>query len=73
MNHCEYSRQRTDPNMSKKTRCALIAHVPTELKKKIDKAARQSRRSRSAEMLVRLEESLTRFAVLPANDTASAS
>lgn len=46
-------------------RCALIARVPTDLRKRLDKAARLARRSRSAEMQARLEDSLLRFAVLP--------
>lgn len=50
---------------TKANRCAVIAHVPPELRRKLDAAAKKARRSRSAELQVRLEESLKRFSVLP--------
>jgi hypothetical protein len=51
--------------MAKPTRCAVIAHVPPDLRRKLDAAAKKSRRSRSAELQVRIEESLRRFVVMP--------
>jgi hypothetical protein len=50
---------------TKPNRCAVIAHVPLDLRRKLDAAAKKARRSRSAELQVRLEESLKRFAALP--------
>ena len=46
-------------------RCAVIARVPQDLRKRLDVAAKKARRSRSAELQARLEESLVRFSVLP--------
>jgi predicted transcriptional regulator len=46
-------------------RCAVIARVPADLRKRLDQAAKKARRSRSAELQARLEESLVRFSVLP--------
>lgn len=51
--------------MSKIKQCAIIARVPKDLRRKLDDAAKRARRSRSAEMQVRLEDSLRRIAVLP--------
>jgi predicted transcriptional regulator len=53
--------------MKKKSdnRCAVIARVPQDLRKRLDLAAKKARRSRSAELQARLEESLVRFSVLP--------
>lgn len=50
--------------MAKAKQCAVIAHVPQDLRRRLDAAAKRSRRSRSAEMLVRLEESLKRAPVI---------
>lgn len=50
---------------STNTRCAVIARVPQDLRKRLDKAAKIAGRSRSAELQARLQESLVRFAVLP--------
>jgi predicted transcriptional regulator len=50
--------------MKKSTTCAVIARVPAELRRKLDAAAKKSKRSRSAELQLRLEESLKRHAVL---------
>lgn len=50
---------------TKTKRCALMTHVPNELRRKLDAAAKKARRSRSAELHLRLEDSLKRFAVLP--------
>lgn len=43
------------------TKTILAARAPTGLVKKLDKAAKAARRSRSAEMLLRLEDSFARL------------
>ena len=50
--------------MKKSSTCAVIARVPAVLRKRLDAAAKKSKRSRSAELQLRLEESLKRHAVL---------
>lgn len=51
---------------TKKPERTVIARVPDPLLKKLDRAAEKGRRSRSAELRIRLEESLERAPVLVA-------
>lgn len=52
------------------TKTILAARAPKVLVRKLDKAAKQAKRSRSAEMLVRLEDSFARLPSLPAGFAA---
>lgn len=50
--------------MKKPVSCAVVARVDEALRKKLDTAARKARRSRSAELVARLEQSLREQPVL---------